>query len=154
MPAPRETPFPELAARDAALLAWLALEGPTPRVRIAALLWPDNERDAGKRPAATPVPAAPGGGCADDPGQGDAGAADGVSHDLAEATQVLGDAGHELSGEFASGWRASASVARSACTTPGATCARRPRGGDYDGALIHAKELLALEPLSEVRTAG
>lgn len=29
-----------LALRDAAMLAWLALEGPTPRDRIAALLWP------------------------------------------------------------------------------------------------------------------
>ena len=29
-----------LAPRDAALLAWLALEGPTPRTRLAVLLWP------------------------------------------------------------------------------------------------------------------
>ena len=31
-----------LAPRDAALLAWLALEGPTPRTRLAALLWPQS----------------------------------------------------------------------------------------------------------------
>jgi DNA-binding SARP family transcriptional activator len=32
----------ELALPDALLLAWLALEGPTPRERLAALLWPDS----------------------------------------------------------------------------------------------------------------
>ena len=37
-----------LAARDAALLAWLALEGPTPRGRLAALLWPDSDTDAAR----------------------------------------------------------------------------------------------------------
>ncbi len=30
-----------LSAREAALLAWLALEGPTPRARLADLLWPE-----------------------------------------------------------------------------------------------------------------
>lgn len=33
-----------LAAKDAALLAWLVLEGPTARERIAALLWPGADR--------------------------------------------------------------------------------------------------------------
>ncbi|MBL8287402.1 MAG: AAA family ATPase [Rubrivivax sp.] len=32
-----------LAPRDAALLAWLALEGATPRQRLAQLLWPESE---------------------------------------------------------------------------------------------------------------
>lgn len=31
-----------LSAREAALLAWLHLEGPTPRSRLAGLLWPDR----------------------------------------------------------------------------------------------------------------
>jgi len=31
-----------LAPRDAVLLAWLALEGPTPRTRLAELLWPES----------------------------------------------------------------------------------------------------------------
>ena len=35
----RELP---LAPRDALLLAWLALEGATPRTRLAAMLWPDS----------------------------------------------------------------------------------------------------------------
>ncbi len=37
-----------LAPRDAALLAWLALEGPTPRARLAALLWPTSEPEAAR----------------------------------------------------------------------------------------------------------
>jgi len=32
-----------LSAREAALLAWLHLEGPSPRARIAGLLWPDGD---------------------------------------------------------------------------------------------------------------
>lgn len=32
-----------LPASDALMLAWLALEGPTPRERLAALLWPDKD---------------------------------------------------------------------------------------------------------------
>ena len=38
----------ELASRDAALLAWLALEGPTPRARLATLLWPASDADAAR----------------------------------------------------------------------------------------------------------
>lgn len=37
-----------LAPRDAALLAWLALEGPTPRARLAELLWPGSEPEAAR----------------------------------------------------------------------------------------------------------
>ena len=37
-----------LAARDAALLAWLALEGPTARNRLARLLWPHSTEEAGR----------------------------------------------------------------------------------------------------------
>lgn len=37
-----------LAPRDALLLAWLAIEGPTRRARMAALLWPDTADDAAR----------------------------------------------------------------------------------------------------------
>lgn len=37
-----------LGAPDALLLAWLALEGPTPRERLAALLWPESPADAAR----------------------------------------------------------------------------------------------------------
>src|SRR5487761_2403563 len=38
---PDRDPLP-LATRDAALLAWLAVEGPTHRDRLAGLLWPGS----------------------------------------------------------------------------------------------------------------
>ena len=37
-----------LAPRDAALLACLTLEGPTARLRLAQLLWPDREPEAAR----------------------------------------------------------------------------------------------------------
>ena len=37
-----------LATPDALLLAWLALEGPTPRERLATLLWPDSNAEAAR----------------------------------------------------------------------------------------------------------
>ena len=39
--------FP-LAPRDAALLAWLAVEGPTARLRLARLMWPEHDDDAAR----------------------------------------------------------------------------------------------------------
>jgi DNA-binding SARP family transcriptional activator len=45
--APGAAPLP-LAPRDAALLAWLALEGATPRGKLAALLWPGSEPEAAR----------------------------------------------------------------------------------------------------------
>jgi DNA-binding SARP family transcriptional activator len=38
---PGDAPY-VLPPRDAALLAWLAIEGPTPRERLGALLWPES----------------------------------------------------------------------------------------------------------------
>ena len=35
----------DLEPKDALLLAYLALEGPTPRARLAAMLWPDVEEE-------------------------------------------------------------------------------------------------------------
>ena len=37
-----------LAPPDALMLAWLALEGPTPRERVAGLLWPDSPTDVAR----------------------------------------------------------------------------------------------------------
>jgi DNA-binding SARP family transcriptional activator len=37
-----------LPAADALMLAWLALEGPTPRERLAELLWPDKDPPSGR----------------------------------------------------------------------------------------------------------
>lgn len=81
-----------LAARDAALLAWLAIEGPTTRARLAALLWPAaGEAQARttlrqrlfqlRRALGTDLVA----------GTTMLQLADDVRHDLGEATELLGD---------------------------------------------------------------
>ncbi len=88
---PAEGSSVALAPRDAALLAWLAIEGPTPRARLAELLWPGSEPEAArntlrqrlfhlKKHCGTLVS----GGVA-------LRLADGVQHDLAESESVLGD---------------------------------------------------------------
>jgi len=80
-----------LAPRDAALLAWLALEGPTPRAQLAELLWPDIEPTAArntlrqrlfhlKRRCGELVA-----------GAAALRLADGVQHDLADAEGLLGE---------------------------------------------------------------
>jgi DNA-binding SARP family transcriptional activator len=80
-----------LAARDAALLAWLALEGPTPRAQLAELLWPHSDPVAArntlrqrlfhlKRHCGELVA-----------GVAALRLADGVEHDLADAEGVLGE---------------------------------------------------------------
>jgi DNA-binding SARP family transcriptional activator len=38
----------ELQRRVAAVLAWLALEGPTPKYRLAGMLWPDSSEDTAR----------------------------------------------------------------------------------------------------------
>ncbi len=80
-----------LAPRDAALLAWLALEGPTPRSQLAELLWPLSDPVAArntlrqrlfhlKRHCGELVA-----------GAAALRLADGVEHDLADAEGVLGE---------------------------------------------------------------
>lgn len=142
-----------LAPLDAAILAWLALEGPTPRARIAALLWPEKDAEAARnslrqrlfhlRKAVGVELVA---------GSTTLSLAEGVAHDLEEADTVLGQtAGDSLApGEFAQ-WleqqrtRRRDRVRRSLVEL--AEMAERAK--DWDDALTHAKELLALEPLSE-----
>ena len=85
----RET---DLAPRDAALLAWLALEGPTPRTRLARLLWPRSAPDVAgnalrqrlfqlKRQLGVELVS----------GHTTLSLADGLAHDLGDSRQVLGD---------------------------------------------------------------
>jgi DNA-binding SARP family transcriptional activator len=141
----------DLAARDAALLAYLAIEGPTTRLRMVELLWPESTRDDGlnalrqrlfqlrRHLRAVLVD-----------GQATLALAEGVSHDLLESSQVLGDALHEHSPAFAvwlSGQRARRSnrVQRSLVESSEAA----ERAGDYGAALMHAVEVVAREPFSE-----
>ena len=150
MPGGREL---SLAALDAALLAWLALEGPTPRARLAQLLWPDKDAEAARnslRQRLFQLRKSLG----TDLVQGSTtlALADGIAHDLDDADGVLGQtAGEDLAaGEFAQ-WlerqrqRRRDRVHRSLSEL--ADMAEQAR--DWDDALTHARELLALEPLSE-----
>ncbi len=140
-----------LALRDAALLAWLALEGPTPRARLAALLWPDSELASAhnslrqrlfklrKQLGADAVT-----------GTTTLALAHGVTHDLAEADQVLGAGAPVAAGEFAA-WleqqrqRRHGRVRQSLAEL----CEMAETAGDWPDALSHAHELVALSPLSE-----
>ena len=140
-----------LAPRDAALLAWLALEGPTPRTRLAQLLWPDSEPEAARNTLrqrlfhlrrqfgdALVV------------GSTTLALADGVRHDLLDADDVLAGVSHDVGGEFAA-WLAQQRERRHSRMRGSLVelCEMAEQARDYADALTHARELLALEPLSE-----
>ena len=142
-----------LAPLDAALLAWLAIEGPTPRARAAQLLWPDRDVQGArnllrqrlfqlhKRLGCTLVE-----------GVATLALVDTVIHDLDEADTVLGSIRGEdvAAGEFAQ-WLALQRERRQA-RVRAALCERADTAEtarDWDGALGHAREILALDPLSE-----
>ncbi|MES2101288.1 MAG: AAA family ATPase [Pseudomonadota bacterium] len=141
-----------LASRDAALLAWLALEGPTSRTRLAALIWPDSAPEEArnslrqrlfqlKRQLGVALVS----------GQATLVLAVGVRHDLDDdAGQVLGDAAHDACPEFAA-WLAQQRARRSerARVALAERSDAAERACDYAEASAHAQELLALDPLSE-----
>ena len=140
-----------LQTLDAVMLAWLAIEGPTLRARMAALLWPENEPTSArnalrqrlfqlKRQLGLALVA----------GNATLSLADGVSHDLIDADSVLADAAHAFGGEIG-GWltqqreRRRTSLRESLAEL--SELAEKAR--DYADALAHATEALAIEPLSE-----
>jgi len=142
-----------LAPLDAALLVWLALEGATPRARIAQLLWPEKHADAARnslrqrlfqlrRQAGVELVT----------GSATLSLADGVSHDLEDADTVLGHPdGDDLpAGEFAA-WLGMQRLRRRDRVRRALTelADRAEAVRDWDDALTHARELVALEPLSE-----
>lgn len=140
-----------LAPRDAALLAWLALEGPTARNRLAALLWPDSAPEAARnalrqrlfqlrRSVGAELVA----------GSTVLQLAAGVAHDLEDADGVLGDLVAPADGEFAY-WleRQRARRQRRVRDVLAELAQMAEDVHDYADALVHAQELLALEPLAE-----
>ncbi len=140
-----------LAPLDAALLAWLAIEGPTSRARLAALLWPEHQAAAARntlRQRLHQLHKRLGGPVVT--GSATLALAEGVAHDLADADTLLDGVAVEVGGEFAA-WldqqrgRRGARVRRSLVELARMAEASK----DFDDALIHAGELLALEPLSE-----
>ena len=140
-----------LAAPDALLLAWLALQGATPRERLAALLWPLSSAQAARNAlrqrlfrlrkqigfdlvAGTTTLAL----------------ATGVEHDLGDATPLLGELGAVDSPELGAWLQTRRAGHRAA--------ARRlledriealEAAGDSAAALPLAQALLAAEPLAE-----
>jgi DNA-binding SARP family transcriptional activator len=147
---PRAAPI-ALAARDAALLAWLAIEGATTRVRLAALLWPDSAPEAarntlrqrlfqlrkqlGRDVATGPTVLA---------------LADGIEHDLADADTVLGSDPHDHSTEFAA-WLARQRALRleRARQRLIEVADKAEQARDWPAALEATQQLLALDPLRE-----
>ena len=140
-----------LGPRDAALLAWLALEGPTPRTRLAQLLWPESEPEAArnalrqrlfqlKRQLGVDLVI----------GSATLELAASVTHDLDESDSVLGDAAHAFGPEL-DDWLAQQRGRRRARLGQSLIefSELAEHSGDFADALAHAQEMLALEPLSE-----
>ena len=141
-----------LALRDAALLAWLAIEGPTSRTRLARLLWPDSEPETGRnslRQRLFQLKRQTGVELVVGPAATLALAAD-VSHDLHDADSVLGDTRDAIGVEF-DAWLSLQHARRRGRVGLALVelCDAAERAGDWADALIHAGELLAIDPLSE-----
>ncbi|WP_330833923.1 ATP-binding protein [Piscinibacter sp.] len=141
----------ELAPRDAALLAWLALEGPTPRARLAALLWPASEPALARntlRQRLFQLRKQVGADLIS--GTATLALAAGVGHDLDDSNDLLGDVTDEIGGEFNAWLEQQRARRRSRLRTSLAElCTMAEQAHDWAEALNHAQELLALEPLSE-----
>ncbi|MDO9074202.1 MAG: AAA family ATPase, partial [Rubrivivax sp.] len=140
-----------LGATDALLLAWLVLEGPTTRERLAALLWPASPAEAARnamrqrlfrlrRQLGLEAVA----------GSTLLALADGVQHDLGDGPALLGDLGAPDSPEIHT-WLTQRRETRRAH----ARRAEEDRiealeaAGDVAAALPLAQALLDAEPLSE-----
>lgn len=140
-----------LGARDAALLAWLALEGSTPRARLAALLWPDSDAGAARnalRQRLFHLRKTLGFDAV--VGNATLALAEGLTHDLEDADHVLGDAAPAAAGEFAFWLEQQRARRRGRLQQSLAELAQMAEDArDWADALTHAQELLALEPLSE-----
>ena len=141
-----------LPPRDALMLAWLVLEGPTPRARLARLLWADSSDEAARnalRQRLFQLRRQCGRTLAD--GGGVLALADGVAHDLDDADDLLAGLTVEVGEELAAWWRgrrAALQARRRAALTGDFDAAEA--AGDWPAALGQAQALLALDPLSEV----
>lgn len=144
-------PVLPLALHDAALLAWLALEGPTPRARLAALLWPGVDAEAARnslRQRLFKLRKQLGDGVI--AGSTTLALAPGVAHDLAGAATLLASLPDGIGGEFAA-WLAQQRQQRSGQQRQRlqALADSAAAAQDWPAALAHAQALLALEPLAE-----
>ena len=140
-----------LAPRDALLLAWLAIEGPTRRARLAALLWPDASENGARtalRQRVFQLRRRFGAEVLADGSLVALGPA--VTHDLDTAHSVLDgvelDAGSELLEWLTAQRRARLETA---CRSVGEAAERAEQAQDWPTALGLAQHLLALTPLAE-----
>ncbi len=140
-----------LTATDALLLAWLALEGPSSRERLAALLWPASSAEAARnalRQRLFRLRKQLGRELVE--GTLLLGLAPGVAHDLAGADALLGDLSAPESPEL-DAWLAGrrAALRAQARRAQEAQINALEAAGDAAAALPLAQALLAAEPLSE-----
>jgi DNA-binding SARP family transcriptional activator len=140
-----------LAPPDALLLAWLALEGPTPRERLAALLWPGSDAEASRnalRQRLFRLRRQLGADVVE--GSTVLSLAAGVVHDLSAATPLLGSLGAPEQPEL-DAWLARHRAGRAAAERQALVgrIQALEDAGDAAAALPLAMELLAADPLSE-----
>lgn len=139
-----------LGPREALMLAWLAIEGPTPRLRLARLLWPHSPPEAARNVLRQRLFRLKRQGPDLVEGQATLMLAPGVVHDLEDSDDVLPGVDGEAEGELAE-WlvqqrqRRRARLRQSLADLADMAEASR----DWGDALAHARELLAIEPLGE-----
>ena len=140
-----------LAPLDAALLAWLAIEGATARAHMATLLWPEADAESARnslRQRLFKLKRQLGVALVD--GSTVLQLAPGLLHDLADADSVLAEQQAPLGAEFDQ-WLAQQRDHRQSRRLQGLVelCETAEKARDWTEALGHAKTLLALAPLSE-----
>ena len=140
-----------LNQRDAALLAWLAIEGPTPRARLAALFWPDSDQDGARNALRQRIfQLRKLAGVNIVVGTTTLELDQGVVHDLLDADGVLGTRRDEIGGEFGQ-WLTRQRERRHARMRQAlvelSDMAEQAR--DWADALLHARDALDIDPLSE-----
>jgi len=140
-----------LIGKDGALLAWLAIEGPTSRERMARLLWPESDDEAARnalRQRIFKLRKVAGGEIV--VGRTTLALAAGITHDLDGSAHLLGKADARLTGELA-GWLDQQRQQRHLGARQlliDRILAAEARG-DPSAALPFAHELLSLDMLSE-----
>ena len=140
-----------LIGKDGALLAWLAIEGPTSRERMARLLWPESDDEAARnalRQRIFKLRKVAGGEIV--VGRTTLALAAGIAHDLDGSAHLLGKADARLTGELA-GWLDQQRQQRHLGARQlliDRILAAEARG-DPSAALPFAHELLSLDMLSE-----
>jgi DNA-binding SARP family transcriptional activator len=140
-----------IEVKDALLLAYLAVEGRTPRAVLAERLWPDAEPSrarANLRQRLMRLRRQFGIELVN--GETHAALAEGVAHDLEPASDILGPIAADEA-EGLADWLQSTRLARRSRRIEelAAAAARAEAAGEIAAALDHAQTLLAIDPVSE-----